>query len=143
MGKSFFRLFVALHVFWYRLTGGKVGGQVQGLPILLLTTTGAKSGKQYTIPLGYFEADGQPVIIGSNGGRDTHPAWFFNLKRHPQAGIQIRDKQSEVSAQIVGPEKRDQLWARLVEISRAYGNYAKKTSRVIPLVELLPVRSQT
>src|ERR1700687_2164699 len=130
MGKSLFRLFVALHVFWYRLTGGKVGSQVQGLPILLLTTTGAKSGKQYTVPLGYFEADGRPVIIGSNGGRDTHPAWYFNLKRHSQARIQILDKQSEVSAQIVGPEKRDQLWARLVEISPGYGNYAAKTSRV-------------
>src|SRR6266851_5412337 len=110
MGKSLFRLFDALHVFWYRLTGGKVGGQAQGLPILLLTTTGARSGKQHTIPLGYFEADGQAVIIGSNGGQDTQPAWYFNLKHNPRARIQIMDKQSEVSAEIVAPEMRDQLW---------------------------------
>ena len=136
MRKSLFHMFLALYIFLYRLTSGKFGGRVQGLSVLLLTTTGAKTGKQRTVPLGYFEVDGRPVIIGSNAGADTHPSWFYNLKRHPGAKIQIRDQQSEVSAQIASPEQRDRLWARLTEISPGYANYANKTSRVIPMVLL-------
>ncbi len=142
LGKSIFRGFLGIFVSLYRLTGGRFGGSMQGLSVLLLTTTGAKTGKVRTVPLGYFEADGPPVIIGSNAGADTHPGWYFNLKRNPRATVEIGDKRLDMSAQIAEQARRDQLWARLVELSPAYGNYAKKTSRVIPLVELLPVMSQ-
>ena len=74
--------FMAIYVFLYRRTGGKFGGKVQGLPVLLLTTNGRKTGKKRVTPLGYFEYDGYYVISASNAGFDTNPAWFYNLKSH-------------------------------------------------------------
>ncbi len=141
MVKSFIRLALAIYVFFYRLTGGKFGARVPGLRVLLLTTTGRKSGKQRTTPLGYFEHDGRYVIIGMgvNAGFDTHPAWFQNLRSNPRATIQVNDKQFEVSAELAGPDKRGQLWARLMEVAPVYADFAKKTSREIPLVTLRPV----
>ena len=136
-----FRFIMSIAVFLYRLTGGKLGGRVQGLRVLLLTTTGRKTGKNRTTPLGYFEHDGGYVIIGSNAGFDTHPAWFHNLKGNPHAAVEVNDRQFEASAEIVGPDERGQLWARLIEAAPAYANYAIKTSREIPLVALRPVKA--
>jgi deazaflavin-dependent oxidoreductase (nitroreductase family) len=141
MLKSLFRLILAIYVFFYRLTGGKFGGQVQGLRVLLLTTTGRKTGKKRTTPLGYFEQAGGYVIIGSNAGFKTHPGWFHNLRSNPRATIQINDKQFEVSAEIAGPDTRGRLWARLMELAPSYANYTKKTTREIPLVTLRPVKA--
>ncbi len=141
MVKSFIRLALTIYVFFYRLTNGRFGGKVQGLRVLLLTTTGRKSGKQRTTPLGYFEHDGGYVIIGSNAGFDTHPAWFQNLRSNPRATIQVSGQQFEVSAEIAGPDKRGQLWARLMELAPSYANYAKRTRREIPLVTLRPVNA--
>ncbi len=142
MLKSLFRSVMALAVFLYRLSGGKIGGRVQGLRVLLLTTTGRKTGKKRTTPLGYFEQDGGYVIIGSNAGFDTHPAWFLNLRSTPRATIQINDRQLEVDAEIAGPKQRGQLWSRLMELAPSYTSYAKRTSREIPLVILRPVNRQ-
>src|SRR5574341_1013026 len=139
MLKSLFRFLMAIAVFLYRLTDGKFGGRVQGLRVLLLTTTGRKTGKKRTTPLGYFEDDGSYVIIGSNAGFETHPAWFLNLKSNPRATIQVKDRQFQVNAEIAGPEKRERLWARLIELAPSYANYAKRTRREIPLVILRPI----
>jgi deazaflavin-dependent oxidoreductase (nitroreductase family) len=141
MVKLFFRVFMGVHVFLYRLTGGTFAGQVRGLRVLLLTTTGRKTGKVRTTPLGHFEHDGGYVIIGSNAGFDTHPAWFHNLKSNPHATIQVGDKRLEVSAEIVGPEQRHQLWGRLIELASGYADYAKKTRREIPIVILRPMKA--
>lgn len=130
---------MAIAVFLYRLTDGKFGGRVQGLRVLLLTTTGRKTAKKRTTPLGYFEDDGSYVIIGSNAGFETHPAWFLNLKSNPRATIQVKDRQFQVNAEIAGPEKRGRLWARLIELAPGYANYAKRTRREIPLVILRPI----
>jgi deazaflavin-dependent oxidoreductase (nitroreductase family) len=139
MGKSIFRVVLNVYAFLYRLTGGRIGGRVQGLRVLLLTSTGRKTGKHRTTPLGYFEDDGGYVIIGSNAGSDTNPAWFYNLRTNPRATIQIGDKQLKVLAEIAQSDKRTQLWARLIELAPLYANYARKTSREIPLVTLRPV----
>ncbi len=141
MVKSLFRGFLAIYILLYRLTGGKFGGKVQGLGVLLLTTTGRKTGQPRTTPLGYFEAEGNYVIIASNAGSDRHPAWFHNLRNNPHATIQINDRTFEVSAELAGPDQRGLLWARLVEIAPAYANYAKKTRREIPLITLRPVKA--
>lgn len=138
MLKPVFRFILALHVFFYRLTGGKFGGTVQGLPVLLLTTTGRKTGKKRTIPLGYFKADGGYVITASYAGADIHPAWYYNLRKDPRATLEINGQRSEVRAEIAGVEKREQLWAQLVALAPGYANYEKKTSREIPLVILRP-----
>ncbi len=138
MGKLFFRVFMGIHVFLYRLTGGQLGGKVQGLKVLILTTTGRKTGTAHSAPLGHFEYDGGYVIVGSNGGADSHPAWFYNLKSNPRAVVQIDDRRMDVSAEVAGPDERRQLWARLVERAPGYAHYAKNTRREIPIVILRP-----
>ncbi len=141
MGKPIFSRLMAIAVYLYRLTGGRFGGKVQGLNVLLLTTTGRKTGKPRTTPLGYFEQDGGYVIIGSNAGFDTHPGWFHNLRSNPRVTVEIQDKRMEARAEIAGPDKRGQLWTRLTELAPGYANYARRTRREIPLVLLRPEKA--
>jgi F420H(2)-dependent quinone reductase len=137
--KAFFRTFLSLFVWLYQRTNGKFGGKIQGLAVLLLTTTGRRTGKKRTTPLGYFEQDGYYVITASNAGSDSHPAWFYNLKSHPQVMLQIRDKQLTAIAEPANPTLRQQLWAELVKRAPGYGAYEKRTTREIPIVLLQPV----
>ncbi|HXQ34442.1 MAG TPA: nitroreductase family deazaflavin-dependent oxidoreductase [Anaerolineales bacterium] len=142
MAKSFFRIFMALGTYLYKISNGKIGGRLPGLEVLLLTTTGRKTGKKRTAPLGYFkDGQGSYVIIGSNAGFDSHPAWFYNLKSQPHVTIQIKDKQLDVNAEVAGPDKRSQLWGQLIKLAPFYDNYTKKTSREIPIVILHPVHT--
>ncbi len=141
MIKLLFKPILAIYVFLYRLTGGKFGGAMQGLHVLLLTTTGRKTGRKRITPLGYFERDGGYVITGSYVAFGAYPGWFYNLKSNPRAAIQVKDKQYKISAEIAGPDKRGQLWAQLIELAPTYANYAKRTSREIPLVILRPVKA--
>lgn len=135
---TIFRFFMGIYVFFYRLTGGKFGGRVQGLQVLLLNTTGRKTGKRRTTPLGYFEYDGGYAVTASNAGFHTHPAWFYNLRSNPQVSVQIKEKQLIATAETAGPELRQQLWAKLIELAPSYANYQKRTTREIPIVVLRP-----
>ena len=137
--KILLRSFLSLFVWLYQRTNGQFGGEVQGLPVLLLTTTGRKTGKKRITPLGYFEYEGNYVIIASNAGFNTHPAWFHNLKSHPQVALQIRDKHLTASAEPADPTLRQKLWDQLVERAPGYGAYQKRTTREIPIVLLRPV----
>ena len=139
MGKSLLRIGLAIYAFFYRLTRGKIGGSLLVIPVLLLTTTGRKTGKKRTTPVGYIEHDGGYVIVGLFivfGG--ANPGWFYNLRTNPRASIQVKDKQFEVSAEIVGPDKRSPIWARVTELVPIYAKVAKRTNREIPLVILRP-----
>jgi F420H(2)-dependent quinone reductase len=138
--RNFFHFVHGIFLSLYRLTGGKFGGRVQGLQVLLLTTIGRKTGEERTTPLGYFMEDGNYIITGSNAGRDTYPAWFHNLRANPLVKIEIKDRQIEAEAEVAPPEKRRSLWSQLLSLSPAYANYAKKTSREIPLVILRPLK---
>ena len=112
--RSFMKIFMAIGIHLYKMSGGRIGGRLSGLNVLLLTTTGRKSGRQRTTPLGYFrDEEGSYVIIGSNAGFNTHPAWFHNLKHEPRVAIQVKDKELKVIAEIAGPDRRNQHWARL------------------------------
>lgn len=142
MLKALFRSSLFILVVLYQRTNGKIGSQMQGLPVLLLTTTGRKTGKPRITPLGYLEHDGHYVVIASNAGFDTHPAWFHNLTSHPQVRLQIRDQQFTAIAERADRMLRQQLWAKLVERAPGYGAYQKRTVREIPIVLLRPV-SQT
>ena len=135
---SFFRVILALFTRLYKMSNGKIMGRVAGLNVLLLTTTGRKSGKQRTAPLGYFEHDGSYVTTASNAGSDRHPGWFLNLRDNPQVQIQIKDKETPATAQVVGPELRKELWAKLVSLSPQYGGYATSTKRIVPMILLIP-----
>ena len=126
------------HKFWYRLTGGGIGGRINGMDVLLLMTKGRKSGKPRTTPLQYL-ADGDAyVVVASNGGSDRHPGWWANLRADPQAKIRIRSSVRAVRAEEASEEEKARLWPRLTELYPDYECYQEQTSRRIPVVMLRP-----
>ncbi|CDO88196.1 deazaflavin-dependent nitroreductase [Mycobacterium triplex] len=124
----------------FRANGGKVGGQFEGADLLLLTTTGAKSGQQRLSPLAYFTIDGRLIIIGSFAGAPTDPAWVHNLRANPRAYIEVGTPQGvqayDVTAHELPPAEREQLFDKVVAVAPGFAEYQSKTSRVIPLFEL-------
>jgi len=132
----FFKTFVAGHVRLYRLTGGRLGGTIVGLPVTLLTTTGRKTGRARTVPVASFEDGGDVIVIASFGGSPTHPAWFVNLSANPNVTVQVgRDVYPARAEVVTGPE-RERLWAMVVAKAPNFGEYQKKTTREIPVVRL-------
>src|ERR1700690_3755944 len=136
--KYIFKLFLALQVGIYRLSGGKLGGSMGRNRILLLTTTGRKSGKIRTIPLGCFDHKDGYVIVASNAGQPTHPAWYLNLKSNPRVTVHVLDKVLSVTAEVLSGEARAQAWQRVITTAPSYANYVKRTTREIPVVLLRP-----
>lgn len=135
-----FKLWTRFHIFIYRASNGRWLSEVQGLPILLLTTTGRKSGKTRTTPLGALPDGDNYVIIASNGGMDKHPAWYFNLQANPRVTIQVRDQVMKATASTATAETRAHLWSQLIKIAPGYAGYEKRTQREIPVVVLQPVQ---
>ena len=126
------------HEFWYRLTGGAIGGSFGGNPMLLLTTTGRKSGRPRTTPLQYL-ADGEDIVlVASNGGNTWHPAWWLNLERNPEAEVQVRNERRRVKAEKAEGEDRERLWRLLIEMYSGYEGYQRTAEREIPVVVLRP-----
>ena len=136
--KQFYKFIMSAMIFMYRHTNGSFGGSVAGLPVLLLTTIGRKSGLQRTTPLGFFEDDGNYIISASNAGGDTNPAWFANLQANPKVTLEIKRRHLTAVAEIAAPADRNRLWARLVELAPRYATYQQQTSREIPLIILHP-----
>ena len=130
--------FSRLHTPLYRLTGGRVAGRFRGIPILLLTTTGRKSGKPHTWPLLYFRNEGRYVLIASNWGQNHHPAWLLNLRENPQATIEIGRQRIDVTAEEASGDERDHLWQGAVGAYSGYSRYQQRTDRPIPVVVLTP-----
>jgi F420H(2)-dependent quinone reductase len=129
-------LFTALHVFFYRLTGGSIGGRMFGAPVLLLTTIGRKTSKRRTTPLMYIFDGGNVVLVASNGGRPKDPNWWNNLKRNPGAQVQIRKDTKNMIARQASADEKAKLWPSLTKMYKGYSDYQKKTSRDIPVVIL-------
>jgi len=132
------KLFSRIHVFLYRASGGRIGGRFRSATVLLLTTTGRKSGKQRTTPLLYAEDAGRYVVVASVGGAPKHPAWYLNLRGNPEANIQVGDRTLHAHAETVPAEERARLWAVMTRMYPPYDDYQAKTSREIPLVTLTP-----
>ena len=132
------KMMSAMHLFWYRLTGGAIGGSFAGRPILLLTTTGRKSGRRRTTPLQYLKDGGNMVLAASNGGNPRHPVWWLNLERNPEAEVQVRIETKPVTAEKAEGEERERLWGLLVEMYSGYEGYQRTTNREIPVVILRP-----
>jgi deazaflavin-dependent oxidoreductase (nitroreductase family) len=107
--------------------------------VLLLTTTGRKSGKEHTVPLLYLPDGEDFVVVGSNGGTATHPAWWLNLSTNPEAVVEIGDRKLRVRAEKASPEENERLWKELVAMYRSYEDYRRRTDREIPVVRLKPV----
>lgn len=130
------RFLIALYVFLYRRTRGATGGRLNGMPVLLLTTTGRKTGKRRTVPVMYLKEGVSYVVTASNGGREKHPAWWLNLEGNPQAMIEVEGVHQSVVAASVGPEEKRRLWTQLVEQAPFFEDYQKRASREIPMVIL-------
>ena len=122
----------------FRANAGVVGGPFEGRPLLLLHTTGAKSGQPRLAPLAYFRVDGKLIIIGSKAGADTNPDWVHNLRANPRAHIEIGTDAYDVVAREFSREERDEAYPKVVAEAPGFGEYQSKTSRVIPLFELTP-----
>lgn len=137
LGRSAARTFLRAAVWVYRRTGGRVGGKMFGVPVLLLTTTGRRSGRPWTVPLMYqpVDVDGW-VLIASNGGSPRHPAWWFNLRSNPDAAIQMGREVIPVTGTEATGEDRDRLWRVMTGVYPTYDQYQTKTSRTIPVVHL-------
>lgn len=120
----------------FRANEGKVGGMFEGATLVLLTTTGAKSGKRTTSPVMYFEDGDRYIVIASYAGRDNNPAWYHNLLANPEVTAEIGTETFEVTAEVVEGEERDELYARMVEIAPGFAEYQTKTTRRIPVVAL-------
>ncbi len=120
----------------FRANGGKVGGPFEGATLLVLTSTGAKSGQPRLAPLAYLTIDGKTIIIGSKAGADTNPDWVHNLRANPQAHIEVGTDSYDVTARELPPEERDEMFPKVVAAAPGFGEYQAKTSRVIPLFEL-------
>jgi Ala-tRNA(Pro) deacylase len=125
-----------LHDFWYRLTNGLVGGNILGAPILLLTTTGRKSGKRYATPLLYLRDGEDLVVIASNNGSDRDPDWWRNVVASRRANAQVMGKHRDVIAHEATGEERSRLWAEISRRFPIYRVYERRTSREIPVVVL-------
>jgi deazaflavin-dependent oxidoreductase (nitroreductase family) len=127
------------HVAMYRRTGGKVGGKIREMPVLLLTTTGRKSGQPRTVPLNYLPDGKNYVVTASNSGRDEPPLWFLNLQSNPQATVQVGRVTKTVIAKEATPQEKARLWPILTRKARQYAEYQKRTEREIPMVVLRSV----
>jgi deazaflavin-dependent oxidoreductase (nitroreductase family) len=119
----------------YRRTGGRIPGRIGGVPTLLLTTTGRKSGRAHTIMVGFFELEGVRYVIASNAGAPRDPAWYRNLLAHPDVQVQVGSKTYTAQAAVATGEARARLWEHATTVASSYGRYAT-AGREIPVVTL-------
>lgn len=132
------RLWSRLNTAAYRASGGRLTGKMGEAPVLILTTTGRRSGQPRTAPLLYLADGDRYAIVASYGGSDSHPAWYLNLEARPEASVQVGRRTIPVRARTADGEERDRLWAGLVGIFPGYAGYEQRTSRRIPVVVLEP-----
>lgn len=133
-----FRVLVRLNRVLYQLSGGQIGGRLQGAPVLLLTTVGRTSGRRHTTPLLYLADTNSYIVTASSGGSPRHPDWFLNLEAEPAVEVQVRREVKRMRARVASPEERARLWPRLVALYPAYAKYQARTRREIPVVVLEP-----
>jgi F420H(2)-dependent quinone reductase len=136
------RLSKPLEVAWwmhrrlYRLSGGRIGRRMNGFDVLLLTTTGRRTGEPRTVALQCLEHGVGWAVIASYAGEDRDPAWCLNLRARPIADVQIGGTHARVRAREAGGEERLELWAQFSRIDAAYEEYARRTSRTLPVIVL-------
>jgi deazaflavin-dependent oxidoreductase (nitroreductase family) len=123
----------------YERSGGTEGTELQGVPVVVITSVGAKSGKLRKNPVMRVEHDGVYAAVASQGGAPTHPVWYHNLKANPLVELQDKTVKKDYRAREVTGEERDLWWRRAVEVWPAYDEYTTKTTRQIPVFVLEPV----
>jgi deazaflavin-dependent oxidoreductase (nitroreductase family) len=135
------KAFVAAHVALYRLSGGAIGARMGRGPVALLTVRGRKSGKPLTTPLIYVETDRGYAVVASFGGAPKHPSWYLNLKAAGAAELQVgrRHIPMRVEEPAFGSDRHAAIWRSAVAVYPEYDAYQARTSRQIPVVELVPM----
>jgi deazaflavin-dependent oxidoreductase (nitroreductase family) len=129
-------LFWRVHPKLYRWSGGRIGGRIGNMPVLLLTTTGRKSGRTRTNALTYLPRGDDFVVIASVLGEPRHPHWWLNLAAHPDAVVRVGGAEHRVRARKAEGAEREALWRAVVEKTPDYDEYKARTSREIPVVVL-------
>ena len=122
----------------YERSGGAAGNELNGKPVIILTSTGAKSGKLRKTPLMRVEHDGEYAVVASLGGAPTHPVWYYNLTTDPHVELQDGPARKDYVAREVQGAEREAWWERAVAAWPDYAEYQKKTNRVIPVFVLTP-----
>jgi deazaflavin-dependent oxidoreductase (nitroreductase family) len=120
----------------FRKNNGKVPGELEDVPMLIITTTGAKTGKRRAIPLAYQVIDDRLLIIASMAGADRHPPWFHNLVRHPEVAVEMGGETFTAHAVVTEGEDRDDVFQRICKNFELFADYQARTDRQIPVVEL-------
>jgi F420H(2)-dependent quinone reductase len=144
MSEALFGALLKVHQAIYEATDGLIGHRWLGVPTLMLHTTGRKTGKSRTAALVYAEDAGSYIVVGSKGGADISPGWFFNAKANPEVEVQLGRRRSQAKAEpiVKGDSDYDRLWALTNENNgNRYNTYQSKTSRPIPLLRLTPIPS--
>lgn len=131
------RWFVRAHAALYSVSDGKIATTMRGFPILLLTTRGAKTGKRRRVPIVPLVEGNDFYVIASLGGAPSHPAWYANLKANPDVEVQWYADKYRARAEILPEPERSRVWERVVAAMPGFGDYQKKTSRVIPVIKLV------
>lgn len=133
---------IALHRAVYRASGGRVLGRLAGMPVLLLTTRGRRSGRRRTTPLTYFRSGSDVVVVASAGGSDRPPGWLVNLLAGPRVVIRVGRCDTVVVARTASPAERARLWPAITARHAGYARYQQRTAREIPVVLLRPLTNE-
>ena len=120
----------------FRANEGRLGGQFEGAPMLLLHTTGAKSGQERVNPMMYLDYEDRRFVFASKAGADTHPDWYHNLVANPAVSVEVGTEKYQARAASITGDDRDRIYAEQARRYPGFAEYAQKTSRVIPVVEL-------
>lgn len=125
---------MTINAFLIKISNGKIGGKLGAQTILILHTTGRKSGQPRSIPIAYFFHEGKYLIVESNWGKDNHADWYFNLQKQPQASIEVNGRMIKVNASFAEGEEYSRLWEYVTKKHAPYLEYQKMTERKIPIV---------
>jgi deazaflavin-dependent oxidoreductase (nitroreductase family) len=129
-----------LHKGILKASGGRIGDKGFGMPVVILTTTGRKSGKERSTMLtSPVHDDSKVVLVASYGGDDRHPAWFLNLRDNPDVQLEMKGKKRPMRAHVASVDEKAELWPQVTSAYKGYAQYQTKTDRDIPLVILEPV----
>ncbi len=120
----------------FRANRNKVDGPFKDRPLLLLTTTGAKSGARRTTPMMYIREGDHLLVIASNAGAPTHPDWYYNLVAHPQVTVEVGSETFDATARVTEGEERQRLWTKIVELHPFFAEHQAKVTRQIPVIVL-------
>jgi len=137
--KAILRMIGKIHIYLFRKRGRMK--KLRGMPVLLLTTIGSKSGQKRTAPLLTVIHEGKYLVTGSNYGGDRHPSWYFNIRKNPLVEVEINDHQFQTDAIIATPEDAENLYSLFIQKADFYATYKQKTARKIPIIILDPANA--